>query len=224
MKLLLGQRITNHKYLYLLGSLLVYFIVRAIFHDPSLEFVINIFFSINIVASVLIIGINKRKVALIGIGLSLLTFMMIWIREFSPPNVSISMMATFASICFIAFINIVVLIHTFTQRNVTYETILGATCSYLLLGFLWSTLYGLVYQLNHDAFTFVVAGHSQSIHSPDFIYYSFVTLTTLGYGDVVPASDIAQTLSWIEAVSGQLFLTILVARIVGDYLSQRRVK
>ena len=56
----------------------------------------------------------------------------------------------------------------------------------------------------------------------DFLYFSFVTLTTLGYGDVTPVHDVAQMLAVAEAVTGQLYLTIFVARLVGLYVGARR--
>jgi len=55
-------------------------------------------------------------------------------------------------------------------------------------------------------------------YSDNFIYYSFVTLTTLGYGDIVPSSELARTVSWLEAVYGQIYLTVLIAQLVALYI------
>ena len=56
----------------------------------------------------------------------------------------------------------------------------------------------------------------------DYVYFSFVTLTTLGYGDITPLTPVAQTLAWLEAVVGQLYLAILVARLVGLHIVHSR--
>lgn len=97
----------------------------------------------------------------------------------------------------------------FSTRRVSADTIKGAICAYLLIGFLWSILYALCERLLPGSF---VCTHTQDIK---FVYFSFTTLTTLGYGDIVPVGQAAGVLTNIEALTGQVFLAILVARLVG---------
>jgi hypothetical protein len=89
-----------------------------------------------------------------------------------------------------------------------------------MLGLLWSKAYMLLAQLTPDAFQFPLAEHSQR-HMGGFnaFYFSFSTLTTLGFGDITPMSKIARTLAVMETVTGTLYLAILISRLVGRYSS-----
>jgi hypothetical protein len=95
------------------------------------------------------------------------------------------------------------------QRRVTYETVLGALCTYVLLGLLFAFVYLAVNDLSGPFFS-QPGPHRQ----PEFIYFSFVTLTTLGFGDLSPGVGVPQALTVIEALSGQSFVVTMVARLV----------
>ena len=97
--------------------------------------------------------------------------------------------------------------------------ILGAICIYLLMGLIWAVLYTLL-QLNlSTAFNGISNSNSWFALFPEFIYFSFVTITTLGFGDVAPTLPLARFLVYLEAIIGQLYLAILVASLVGSHLS-----
>jgi hypothetical protein len=95
------------------------------------------------------------------------------------------------------------------QKRVTYETILGALCTYVLLGLLFAFAYLAVSDLSGPFFS-QPGPHTQS----EYLYFSFVTLTTLGFGDLSPAVGLPQALTVLEALSGQIFLVTMVARMV----------
>jgi voltage-gated potassium channel len=95
------------------------------------------------------------------------------------------------------------------QRRVTYETVLGALCTYVLLGLLFAFVYLAVNDLAGPFFS-QPEPHRQS----EYLYFSFVTLTTLGFGDLSPDVGLPQALTVIEALSGQIFLVTMVARLV----------
>jgi hypothetical protein len=102
----------------------------------------------------------------------------------------------------------------FRAKVITLDVIRGSIAIYLLLGVFFALLYAIVFFSEPSQF-------SESIYPgrlSEFIYFSFTTLTTLGYGDISPAGTLVRTLSTIEAVSGQLFLTITIARLVGLHL------
>ena len=104
-------------------------------------------------------------------------------------------------------------------RQVTMDTVRGGICVYLLLGYFWAVLYGMVETFDPDAFsTSLLVDNSAT----KMIYYSFVTLTTLGFGDIVPVSRMASTLTILEALLGQLYPTIFIALLVGSYLSNQQ--
>lgn len=107
---------------------------------------------------------------------------------------------------------VVVLGQTLRAGPVNLHRIQGAIAAYLLLGIIWAYAYSLLAQLRPGAFSGAVA----TIDGPrGWLYYSFVTLTTMGYGDVLPLHPVARSLAILEAVVGPLYLAILVARLVG---------
>jgi voltage-gated potassium channel len=106
----------------------------------------------------------------------------------------------------------------FSARALTFDSIFGAVCGYLFLGLGWAVLYSLVEGLQPGSFEFsrslATAGEPSPPSMDILTYYSFVTLTTVGYGDVNPISPVTRTFSWIEAVTGQFYLTVVVAGLV----------
>lgn len=102
----------------------------------------------------------------------------------------------------------------FFSQKTTLNHLVGASCIYLLLGIIWSILYSNLYFISQGSFTGLTDQDSR-LHFSEFMYYSYVTLTTLGFGDITPISPIAKTLSFLQAVTGQLYLTIMVAGLIG---------
>lgn len=103
----------------------------------------------------------------------------------------------------------------FRARSAELDTILGAICVYLLLALAWSQAYAIVDGAAEGAF--LVAGESASLDATETLYFSFVTLTTLGYGDVVPRHEVARALAVLEATVGLLYVAIVIARLVTLY-------
>ncbi len=99
--------------------------------------------------------------------------------------------------------------------------LVGAACIYLLSGALWGIVYLLLSVVSPASFV-GITGETWSEQLNEFIYHSFVTLTTLGYGDITPTAPVARTLSYLEAVLGQMYLTVLVAALVGIHIANRR--
>lgn len=105
----------------------------------------------------------------------------------------------------------------FRPRSLTLDSMLGAVCGYLFLGLAWAMSYSTIEVLSPDSFqTNASMPFSSELARQPYvlIYYSFVTLTTLGYGDVVPITPATRTLAWIEAITGQFYLAIVVAGLV----------
>ena len=106
--------------------------------------------------------------------------------------------------------------------RVTPHRIQGAIAVYLLLGLTCAFGYSLIELLEPGSFNLPPAAAADGARMGDFIYFSFVTLTSLGYGDVQPASSSARTLAILEALAGQLYLAILVARLVALQIAHSR--
>ncbi len=104
------------------------------------------------------------------------------------------------------------------SKSVSLELILGAVNIYLMVGIGFAFAYGLIEHLQPGSFTGLEQQMNASIEVLPFLYFSFVTLTTLGYGDITPLTPFGTTASYIEAMFGQLYLAIMVARLVGLYI------
>jgi hypothetical protein len=103
------------------------------------------------------------------------------------------------------------------MSQVTEQSLYGAISAYLIIGLMFSSWYTAMYWFNHQAF---FAG-GKAANAAVFQYFSFVTLTTLGYGDYTAASNAGRALAVIEAMAGQIFLTTLVAKLVSTYRRSR---
>ena len=106
----------------------------------------------------------------------------------------------------------------FRSGPVSYHRILGAISVYLLLGLSWASAYALLYQLHPDAFAGALG---ETLIPQTWIYYSFVTLTTTGYGDISPVHPVARSLSIAESLTGQLYLAITLAHLVALRVGMR---
>ncbi len=121
---------------------------------------------------------------------------------------------------FVFDVGIVVIIsrHVFAAEKPTSETIFGALCVYLLVGFTFATVYGMVAAFQPNAF--YLDPHSNFHNVPnrfDLIYYSFGTMTSLGAAGIMPVSSQARSFSMLEAILGVLYLAVLIARLMGAY-------
>jgi hypothetical protein len=104
-------------------------------------------------------------------------------------------------------------------RGITADRLRGAACAYLLMGLAWALAYRLIERFIPGSFAGLAAIEADGMETPQMVYYSFVTLTTLGYGDITPVRPLAETLSFLEAFVGQFYLTVLVAFLVGQRLA-----
>lgn len=126
---------------------------------------------------------------------------------------------------FFWFIAVVMMKHIFFYRSrVNLDLIYGTISAYLLIGTAFSEMYVALAMLDSGAFSGFdyTLGYGQAVQS--LTYYSFVTLTTLGYGDITPLAHYVRVLAYVEAIAGQFYLTILVARLVGTYIAQTQNK
>ena len=133
--------------------------------------------------------------------------------------------ANFINICLLAAAMGAVLRRVVTSGNVSSRTILGAISVYTSLGILFTWAYGLIDRVEGGGFF----GQATGIQGSDFLFFSYTTLTTTGYGDLVPAGQAGRMLSGLEMMIGQIFLVTLVAGLVslwkpGEGLLRRRAK
>ena len=131
-----------------------------------------------------------------------------------PGDVSVSVLFA-GHLCAVLFLLVKSL---FSAPTLTFDSILGAVCGYLFLGLGWAVLYSLIEGFRPGSFEIspkLVTGGEPARPLPQVLtYFSFVTLTTVGYGDISPVSPATRTLAWIEAITGQFYLAVIVAGLV----------
>ncbi len=123
--------------------------------------------------------------------------------------------------CLLTFV-VITLIQVFSPGMISLRRVLGAVAAYLLIGLMWSYAYNLVDMMIPGSVRFVVNPQDGEAPMARFVYFSFTTLTTLGYGDVIPVHPLARTLAVSEALIGQLYPAVLIAGLLGVALQQQK--
>lgn len=212
----LGRAYASHRYAILFYSLLATVaavpLLEALRLDAEL---LELFLAMNLIAGVLGLEAGgRRRVLLIVAGTTLLI------------HFAFGQAAVYLRPAALAFWTVIALLsaafalrYALRSTRVDAEHLYAALSAYLLGGVFFGALYHGVAHVWPGSFNASVA--TGALPLPDAIYFSFVTLATLGYGDLVPVTGIARGLAVIEAVSGQLFLAVLVARLVSSHVGTR---
>lgn len=163
-------------------------------------------------------GINAMSSHLAGVwmtaALALVAVILDWAARSSPTPL-LRELDLLARLSFAALLGVVVTIRVFRAGNVSHHRIQGAIVVYLLFGLIWGYLYEILVLADLHAIHFSTTGALPAAHLSGWLrYFSFVTLTTLGYGDILPVSPIARALTTLEALCGQLYPAVVVARLV----------
>jgi voltage-gated potassium channel len=142
-----------------------------------------------------------------------------------PQSFLIDLTSSFCWLLFLLFVTLTQLRSLLKQREVTGQTICMAISVYLLLGFTWTLLYGVMFQLHPDSFGNLAAatpGHPvEVLHLfPVLGYFSLTTLSTIGFGDITPLTLQTRYAAVAEGITGQFYMAILVARLVGLQMSR----
>jgi Ion channel len=207
------------RHLLLLLSILLLFIVSTFVVSLRHGIVI-----LNVVGvSVLLAGIyaliEHKRLFIIAIVLSVASIIGTWLLLSFPSYWSVVASHT-CIVALVTFFSVTILVYVLDAGRVTSDKIFAAICVYLLLGFAWSYAYALLDEVQPGSFTALteINRNDYSGRIMQLRYFSFVTLTTVGYGDIVPRLPVAQTMATLEAVVGQVYLAVLIARLVGLHI------
>jgi hypothetical protein len=125
-------------------------------------------------------------------------------------------------LAFVLMLAVIVTVRVFRPGNITHHRVQGAICVYLLAGMAWAYSYSVLLAFDPAAIHISETYDTASVRTGLIRYFSFVTLTTLGYGDIVPVSPIARSLAASEALFGQLYPAIMIARLISLSIIGRR--
>lgn len=182
--------------------------------------VFDLFFSLLLISGV--IAVARKPLLTAGVGaLVVVALVTRWV-DLLRPQVSLEIEFDALGILILGILTALVLMQVFRDGPVTSNRIQGAIVVYLLLGLLFTSAYGIVQRAAPGAFHFAdpLAAGAATTHG--LAYFSFVTLTTVGYGDILPIHPVARSLAMAEALIGQLYPAVLIARLVAMELESRR--
>lgn len=216
----LAQRFHGHIE-YLLAIIILLHIAYPISaHNNQWALVYLMIYCGLLALGVYVTAVNRWRLLLTGSSAGLIVFFGIfWVTD--PSNVPISIGIYTVFTIFLCFIALSLLEFVFTAPRITRDVLLAATASYLLFGNIFTVFFMAV-----EWVTFATTGGQAFVVSsaPELqitwqhmIYYSYTTLTTLGYGDILPVTFVAQSFATIEAIIGVLYITVLLGRLVGLY-------
>ena len=205
----------NWRFIFLLASLLLLIILFPLF--DSVRYGgggVQAISSVIMLLSIYAISDNRRNI-IIGLILAIPAFAGGWASYMAFDSL-LSFIEGLFSMAFYGFTTVIILRHVVSGTKVTKDTISGAVCVYLLMGITWGTAYKVIEEAHPGSFYIDPVLNSGGIlNFSDFIYFSFVTLTTTGFGDILPLSGLARSLTILETVTGVLFVAVLMARLVG---------
>ena len=213
----------EYKYFLLFITVLIFVIF-----NPLLNYLgIGFFIADLMVTLIVISGINlagSKKELAFSLIIGLITIIFSW-----SSNLSISLTTSVLALVeyiflfiFFLYLTIRLIRQVIGSTKVTNNTLYGALTGYLLIGIMGASIASTIERLVPGSFALSAQTNDYATQLQLFLYYSFITLSTLGYGDITPVTPAAQSLSVALSLIGQIYLTVLVAILVGKYISNQQ--
>jgi hypothetical protein len=222
--------VRRHRFVLLFVALAAFYVVTPIVHQlreglhPAVPPLVEGLLFLTLLFGTVVSVSEGRAWTLFALLLAL-PVALLWLLGGRVASGGIEVARHLFLIAFLGYAICVILRAIFDSRKVTFNTVCASLCIYLLLGVVWALAYSVEGVLDPAAFTCIVGDskHPEWLRlgrgETTVLYFSFATLTTLGYGDIVPTSPISRMLASIEAITGQLYLAVLVSRLVGMHIA-----
>jgi hypothetical protein len=213
----LSEFFFNHRIIFLLVAILC-LIIGSPFLDELFPYGI---IPDILLTTIFVLGIHAisrtKKAVYVALFLAFPMFLGIW-SAYLLEDIELYVVGESFGAIFCGFIIALLVQFVFMQEEITKEVIYAAVVVYLLMAIMWSFLYFILDYFNPNSFSFP-ENHAKGIYP--YLYFSFVTITTLGFGDVSPLTPKASSLVILEAVTGQIYLVVIVAWLVGMHVSRQ---
>lgn len=206
------KAMTQSKYLAIWVAFVLLMVLTPFASGPIGAVVLSIMFSFVLISGILTVS-NDRRLLMIGLIPLSIAIALRWIAYFTD-NQNLQTGAALFGVLTLGYVTILVFSALLKSKDVTSTVIWQAISVYLLIGLTWSMLFLFVEGMFPGSF---VDNSGSAITYPVISYYSFVTLATLGYGDVVPVTSVARGLAVLEVLCGVLYMAILISRLVGTW-------
>jgi len=217
MKYLSWRAQIQNKYYHLLIVLVVFFFIVPFSMSKEIRyFVFPLMFLSGILFSLRALEV-KRSVFIMIASTGTLAVLLALLFEFFNISAFGAILHETPIVIYASFLSmsiVLLILKMFSLSKVTSDTIAGGISVYLLLGFLWTVFYYAIYIIDPRAFNF-----SSQFNEYSLFYFSFSTLTTLGYGDIYPVNKLAMSLSNLEVITGQMYIAIFISRLVGLHIA-----
>jgi hypothetical protein len=176
-------------------------------------------FAVILVVGMAVLSFRSAAERLMVVFGALLLPMQFW--RYAVPNDLVLWLHPLGLLCFLVMLSWALARAVFRSERITMDQVLGGVVLYLNIGLTFAVAYTLVEHLQPGTFLLPQPAPGTPIHPSYFAYFSFVTLTTVGYGDTLPVGAVARSLATLEAALGQLYPAIILARLVSIEVSQR---
>lgn len=182
----------------------------------------NVFWMAFLLAGIFSLATTNRQAMLISI-VPVLFIGFRWISVFYPtPFVILSELLL--TVCTFSLLIVLVLKKVFEPGPVTAHRVIGSVVVYMLLANLWSVIYLFLYEHIAGSFQLTLPAFKLNSLHANFLYFSYITITTTGFGEIVPLHPMARSLVQVEALTGVLYPVILIGRLVSDVNTVTKVK
>jgi len=199
----------------LIALALLFFVFPFVEELRGGDIIVSLLLSLVLLSAVLAVA-DRKGIFYVALLLAIPAIVGRWINHFQPDLVPPPVFLT-AGLVLIAFVVANLLRFVLRAPSVNAEVLCASISAYLMLGLLWTLAYWLVDQLTPGAFAFNTAMGTHSIRGFNAFYFSFITLCTVGYGDITPVSKVARMLAAMEGITGLLYVAVLIARLVTIY-------
>lgn len=208
-------RLKQQKYLLFALVLFMALPILITFFPLRLKLLFAITYSLLVAGGIHSVADNRQHLG-IGIGLGVISFVGVWANYMINDNVLVDWLKNLSLLVFFLFIAYRIFKIIATHQTVNLEIIYASISGFLLLGIIGGLSFQALEMSHPNSFKLLMTNGSLF----DLHYLSFVTLTSLGYGDVTPLTQAGKTMTIILSVAGQLYLTILIAILIGKYLAK----
>ena len=211
------EQFPRYSFLGLFISLVALILLPPFFGD-NLVFIQKILWIATLLTGLWLVTHNRRLL-LVG-GILAVPILVVSGTSLVGESIAPILATSCITLILLLFIIIHLLRFVVLTKRVSSDLIFASLCVYLLLGMIWAYIYFVMALLIPETFFINTGtGGTYSVLLREFLYYSYVTLTTLGYGDITPGTSSARSWAAMEAIVGQLYLTVVVARLMGLYIA-----